>query len=137
MDVGELAYTAAERNYEGVEWEEIRLRVDPPYNALHDSLSAAYYERRPFAWEGKDYGVLSKEQFDKLHGLCEHLRYLAWCEAAQQLPAAVAATFAGKQDAIRDRDGAVVGSRQQESAAFVETLRREGLEVSMRESEAG
>lgn len=54
-------YTSPERNYDGIQYEDVRRRLDPLYNAVHDELSAAYYNGTPF----RDKGVLTNAQFEK------------------------------------------------------------------------
>ena len=54
-----------ERNFAGIQFEEIRKTLDAKYNQVHDELSDCYYAGTPF----REDGILTKEQFDKLHGL--------------------------------------------------------------------
>lgn len=54
-----------ERNFDGIQFEKLRRKIDPAFNLVHDELSDCYYNQKPF----REYGILSKEQFDKLHGL--------------------------------------------------------------------
>jgi len=58
-------YKSIERNTAGIQHETIRKKIDKKYNDVHDELSKCYYEKKPF----RDYGILDKETFDKLHGL--------------------------------------------------------------------
>lgn len=74
-------YIRPQRNYDNIEHESVRRVADVEYNDLHDELSECYYEGKPF----RDYGVLTKEQFDALHGLCFHHHAVAmWEEHAKQ-----------------------------------------------------
>lgn len=57
-------YKAPNYNENGVRYEKIRKSLDKRYQEIHDTLSKAYYEKTPFVWQGVDYGVLSKDQFD-------------------------------------------------------------------------
>jgi hypothetical protein len=70
------------RNYDRIQFERYRRKIDPKFNALHDELENCYYEfwkqgrSKPF--QGYDVQPLreaSKELFDQLHGLIfqEHL----------------------------------------------------------------
>lgn len=62
---------------------EILLRiVDPIFVRVHDELSAAYYDGTPF----RTFGILTKEQFDELHGLLWELRQLKWHTENMKLP---------------------------------------------------
>ena len=53
-----------QRNFDGIQFEEIRKKIDGKYNQMHDELSDCYYNKKPY----QDYGILDKETFDKLHG---------------------------------------------------------------------
>ena len=74
------------RNWKDIQFEELRRQVDPAFNECHDVLSKAYYEQRSFVWKGKNWGILSKELFDKLHGLIFHLWVLEFHRANKALP---------------------------------------------------
>jgi len=58
-----------ERNFAGVRFEDLRVRLDPIFNEVHDKLSECYYKKLPFSHEGREYGILDKPTFDELHGL--------------------------------------------------------------------
>ena len=68
-----MIYKLPQRNWEGIQFEEVRKKVDPKFNEIHDELSDCYYDKKPF----RTYGILTKEQFDKLHGLIFLLRDIA------------------------------------------------------------
>ena len=53
------------RNYDNIQFAELRQNIEQKYNNLHDELSSCYYGKKPF----RDMGILDKETFDKLHGL--------------------------------------------------------------------
>ena len=76
-------YKKSKRNYEGVQFGELRKRMEKPHTDAHDELSAAYYEKRPY----KDRGILDKETFDKLHGLIELKRQVDFHEENMKLKA--------------------------------------------------
>lgn len=62
------------RNFEGVQFQTLREGLDGAFNALHDELTHCYEQGEAF----QTYGVLSKEQFDKLHALIWHMYNLAF-----------------------------------------------------------
>lgn len=70
-----------DRNYEGIPNGETREVVEARWNAFHDALGKQYYlerslpdsEKTAFIYDGKDYGILSKTVFDRLHGLIQPL----------------------------------------------------------------
>jgi hypothetical protein len=78
-------YVAPDRNYDGIQDEELRRKVDPAYTDAHDTLSAAYYDcwRHGKACRWREWDVIegdpkaTKALFDKLHGLVEHERLVA------------------------------------------------------------
>jgi hypothetical protein len=53
------------RNFDNVQFAEIRKVIDDKYNKIHDELSDCFYNHKPF----REYGLLNKEQFDIIHGL--------------------------------------------------------------------
>lgn len=57
--------TNINRNFDKIQDESIRRVVDPKYNDVHDELSDCYYNKKEF----RNYGILDKTSFDKLHGL--------------------------------------------------------------------
>ncbi len=84
------------RNWDGIEFEELRRKVDPLFNQLHDELSDCYYnywrygKSKPFVVKGKVFDVQetpekSKELFDKLHGLIFHLHKLKLYQENEKL----------------------------------------------------
>ncbi len=70
-------YKPVARNFEGIQHEQLRKLVDARFNAAHDALSVAYYEGKAFVWKGVDHGILTKQQFDRLHSLIFHKRDVA------------------------------------------------------------
>lgn len=78
------SYTPPVRNFDRVQFETYRKKVDSKFNTLHDELSDCYYNfwkhgnSKPFNAGSKTYDVQetpeeSKVLFDKLHGLIFHL----------------------------------------------------------------
>lgn len=67
-------FTPPQRNFDGIQYENLRKIVDQKFNNAHDELSDCYYNQKPF----RAYGILTKEQFDKLHGLIFLLRDAAF-----------------------------------------------------------
>jgi hypothetical protein len=126
-----MAYKPAGRSFDGVEFEALRKQVDAKFNAVHDELSAAYYEREPF----RRLGVLTKEQFDKLHGLLFHLHEQALDQANEAQPKP-------KQDVrlqermariVPDADGELrTTTRRQQVAARVSALNTQGVVLEVK-----
>lgn len=75
-----------DRNFDNIQHADLRQIVDHKFNEVHDELSDCYYNKKPFSWKGKDYGVLDKETFDKLHGLIFDLREVSFHEENKKQP---------------------------------------------------
>lgn len=111
-----------ERNFDGIRHEGLRRLIDPKYNAAHDELSACYYGKRPF----RDYGVLTKETFDDLHGLI----FLKWevefhdrnIREGHGIPES-------EYDQVLDGDGKVVGTRSAEAGRTIAELEAKGVKL--------
>jgi hypothetical protein len=58
-------YIPPNRNFDKIQFADIRKDLDPKFNDIHDELTRCYYGRLSYL----DYGILDKETFDKLHGL--------------------------------------------------------------------
>ena len=83
-----MPYQSAVRNFDRIGHEALRRLVDERFNRVHDELSACYYERKPF----RDRGVLTKEQFEKLHGLIFLIRDVVLYRTDQAQPTPVLGT---------------------------------------------
>ena len=92
------------RNFDGIQFEQLRIKIDDRFNDLHDSLEEAYYGDRDAVtnlftpgtgwrngqskpWHGFDVkpGLKnSQTQFDQLHGLIWTFYKLAFHEENQK-----------------------------------------------------
>ena len=81
------------RNYDNIQFADIRATIEQPFNNLHDELTNCYYKywknglSKPF----KGYDVqatleASKALFEELHGLIFHELSVAFHEYNKQLP---------------------------------------------------
>lgn len=75
---------AKERNFDGIQYESIRRKVDIRFNVAHDLLTEIYYKEWKIgnlnrAFQGHKPATIAeaKSLFDKLHGLIFHLHELA------------------------------------------------------------
>jgi hypothetical protein len=80
-----------ERNYDNIQFADLRAKIEPEFNKAHDELTEAYYK---YWKKGESYRVniggqefdvqkdekASKELFDKLHGLIFDLLQKAFHE---------------------------------------------------------
>ena len=60
--MSEKRWVAPERNYEGIQFAELRHEIESRYNAVHDELTDCYYSGLPY--KGR---MLTKTEFDQLH----------------------------------------------------------------------
>lgn len=123
-------WIAPKRNWKGIQFEKLRRKVDPQFNEVHDVLSKAYYEKTEFIWKGKNWGVLSKELFDKLHGLIFHLRGVNFHQEnlkqakEDQIPE-------DKYNNDYDKEGKLIGKKIDKTLAIIQTLKDEGIELEV------
>lgn len=110
-----------ERNFNGIKHEKIRKLIDHKFNQIHDELTDCYYKKKPF----RQYGVLDKQKFDKLHGLIFLLRDIKFHNYNKSLPAKEQFPE-DEYNTINELDG----EKNIEKAIYkIEELRQEGLEL--------
>ena len=121
-----MTYIPSQRNWDNIQFAKLRKIVDLKFNDIHDELSDCYYNQKPF----RTYGILTKEQFDKLHGLIFLKRDVEFHEAnlkqllKDQIPE-------GKYNDILDRDGKLIGKKYDESLKGIAELKLEGFELTI------
>lgn len=111
-------------NFEGVQWGELRKLTDPEFNDLHKELSDCYYGKTPF----RTYGILNKEQFDKLHGLIFWKLEIAFHQANLAQPAEDRIPEK-EYNEIFDKDGVVIGKKTDQTLIKIAALEAEGFEL--------
>ncbi len=119
-------FSNMKRNFEGIQFEKLRKVIDHKYNTVHDELSDCYYNKKSF----RTFGVLTKEQFDKLHGLIFLERDMEFHVENLKQPAAEQYPEE-KYNEERDRDGQVVAKRNEKAAARIAELKAEGFELNI------
>jgi len=123
-------WIAPKRNYQNIQFGKLRKKVDPAFDKAHDVLSKAFYEQTEFIWKGKNWGVLPKELFDKLHGLIFHLRTLEFHKRNLLQP---------RKDQIPEKEynfdfdghGRVIGKRTDDAMAKIAKLRSQDIELEV------
>lgn len=132
----------AERNFGRVQHAELRTKIvvgkifDAHYNADHDALTTAYRDfwRNGLSspWQGFDKQAtpeLSKELFDKLHGLIFWHRDVAFHTLNQAQPPA-RRIEREKYDAQEvDENGVVTVWRSEASQVRIDALKLDGIEI--------
>jgi len=123
-------WIAPKRNYENIQFGKLRKKVDPAFNECHDVLSKAYYGKIEFVWKGKNWGVLSKELFDKLHGLIFHLRTLEF-HKRNLLQAAKDRIPATEYNDTYDLKGKLMDRETDRATIFIKKLKDEEIELEI------
>lgn len=128
-----MAYTDKTdgRNYDKIQHEELRRKVDPQFNEIHDVLSDAYYSRESFIWGGKNYGILDKDTFDKLHALIYEERMVKFHAENLALPKSKRIDE-DEYRYLRDKDGVVLSDNVSEATITIEEKKGEGFEIKPR-----
>lgn len=120
-------YVAPQRNIESnIQNYDLRKDIDPIFNKVHDELSAAYYNKKPF----RNYGILTKEQFDKLHGLIFYLRDVKFNEENLKLPPEKQIPESQYDDILDDK-GKVIGKKSVEAAKIIQELNAQGYNLTI------
>lgn len=127
-------WVAPERNFDGVAFERVRKLIDDKINKFHDALSEHYYkyidlpngEKPNFIYNNKNFGVLNKEKFDKLHGMIFNLHDIAIVLANNKLPSNL--KYSENEINPVMSDGKTKLESTQES---IQKLKTEGYELSL------
>jgi hypothetical protein len=118
-------FSNMKRNFERVQFAELRKKIDGKYNAVHDELSDCYYNGKPF----RTYGVLDKETFDKLHGLIFQMRDVKFHE--ENLKQLEKDKIPEEQyNEYKDEEGNTV-KQNEKAAEKVAKLKTEGIELEI------
>lgn len=121
-------YIAAERNYDGIQYEDLRKIIDPKFNQVHDALSQAYYEEKEFSWKGTDYGTLDKETFDKLHGLIFLKRDVDFHEENLKQPEPYSEE---EYNDIYDEEENIINKKYLKAQEKIEQYQNEGINIDL------
>ena len=114
------------RNFEGIQFAELRKVIDPKYNEVHDELTDCYRNKKPF----KNYSVLDKETFDKLHGLIFHIRDVEFHEENLKRPEETKYPES-KYNEIRDKNGNIIAKKNELSLQKISQRAVEGLTLTI------
>lgn len=119
-----MPYQASERNFDGVQHEQLRKKIDKKFNDVHDELSDCYYNKKPF----RNYGLLTKERFDKLHGLIFLLRDVAFHNQNMSQKPKDRIDEAQYND-ITDESGTLIAKKSEQAVIKIAQLKAEGIEL--------
>lgn len=127
----------AQRNFDKIQFEKLRKKVDITFNAAHDKLSDCYYNywkkgnSKPFrGYDVQPTREESKRLFDKLHGLIFQLRELKFHSENLKQPAKDRIPEE-KYNIIFDSERKPIGKRVDAVILRVEELRKEGIELEI------
>lgn len=125
------------RNTQGIQFGELRAKIDFRFNAIADELSDCYYNywkngvSKPF--QGYDKGTTleeSKLTFDTLHGLIWHHYNIHFhLENLKQLPEKRIPE--SKYNELRNELGEVSDTKEQFSLREIQRLRLNGFEITV------
>jgi len=119
-----MTWKAPDRNFGNIQFAELRKLVDGKFNQVHDELSECYYNEKPF----RTFGILTKEKFDKLHGLIFALRNIVFHRenlkqlSAERIPES-------EYNEIRDASNTLVGKKTDLALNRINELKAEGIEL--------
>lgn len=124
------------RNFDAVQFEDLRRRIDPKFNQAHDELSDCYYnywkEGKSKPFHGYDVQATlgeSKELFDKLHGLIFLYRDVLFHQENFRQPE-VDRIPEEKYNNILDDQGQVIGKKSDKAAEKIQKLQsQEGISI--------
>ena len=133
-------YKIPNRNFNGIQFEELRRKIDAKFNNAHDELSKVYYEH----WRQGDYSVdfkgykpkegdsleKAKELFDKLHGLIFHKREIEFHQENLKQPVSKRIPEE-KYNFIRNEKGDIIGNKHEESLKKKAELEAEGIKIDI------
>lgn len=112
------------RNFDGVQFQALRVKLDTVVNNLHDNLSDCYYNhwklgnsKAFFIWDKRPNAAATKLQFDLLQGLIFHIYQIVFHKLNKLDPEADYPE--DKYNNIYDAEGNLIGTRAQESRDWI------------------
>ena len=94
------------------------------FGVAWDGSSDCYYSKKPF----RNYSVLTKEQFDKLHSLIFQKREVEFHSENLKRPEKY---DEAKYNDIKDKDGNVMGKKVAKAQEKIQELKNEGIELEI------
>lgn len=131
-------FRTTQRNYQRVQFGEIRKEFDKPYNRLADELSDIYYnywkKGKSKPWQGYDVQPTleqSKELFDKLHGLIWHWYNVNFHKLNMSRPLEERIPEE-EYNYVYGPDGKVFYKKSEHSREIIEELKKQGIEIKIK-----
>lgn len=120
-----MAWTAPTRNFDKIQFAVLRTVIDSKLNTVHDELSDCFYNRKPF----RTFGILTKERFDKLHGLIFKIYDVIFhTENLKQRPTKNIIPE-DQYNNIYDDVGTLIGKKSDIAQVVIDQLKTEGIEL--------
>lgn len=110
-----------DRNFDNIQFADLRKTLDDKFNQVHDELSDCFYNGKPF----RTYGILTKDQFDKLHGLIFLQRDVTFHE--ENMKSAVKDQI--PEDEYNFIDDAKTVKKSDQAAVKINGLKAQGIEL--------
>ncbi len=114
------------RNFDKIQFEDLRKDIDPKYNNLHDELTDCYYKKISF----RNYGILTKEQFDKLHGLIFLHRDIEFHDKNLERPKEKQYDEK-KYNNVMDKKGDIIYKKTNKAMEKIQSLKKEGIALNI------
>ena len=115
------------RNYNRIQFENLRRVIDHKYNQVHDELSDCYYNKKSF----RTYGILNKETFDKLHGLIFLERDIEFHSENMKRPENEKYPEEQYNNIVDEKTHEVIGKRTDKTVQKIQSLKDAGLELNI------
>ena len=111
------------RNFNNIQHERLRKKIDIAINMLHDELTDCYYNywkqeesKAFFAFDVLNTAKKSKKQFDLLHGLLFHIYTILFHKVNKLEPEQYADD---EYDTVFDGEGLPIGTKSAESKQWI------------------
>ncbi len=131
-------FRTTQRNYQRVQFGDIRKDFDKPYNRLADELSDAYYnywkKGKSKPWQGYDVQPTperSKELFDKLHGLIWHWYNVNFHKLNMSRPPEERIPEE-KYNYVYGSNGKLLYKKSEHSMKVIEDLKKQGIQITIK-----
>ena len=114
------------RNYKGIQFEKLRRKVDPKFNDVHDEISDCFYNKKPF----RNYGLLNKERFDKIHGLIFFMKDVIFHQ--ENLKQETKDIIPENQyNNITDKDNKIIDKKSDQAVKRIAEFKKDNIELTI------
>ena len=121
-----MSYIPIQRNFNNIQFAKLRKKVDPKFDEIHDELSDCYYNQKFF----RDYGLLDKESFDRLHGLIFMMRIVKFHKQNME-QTSIEKIDENKYRYNKDNQGNILSDKIQRAKDKIIDLKIKGFELTI------